>query len=1004
MEVSVLYPIMGGRDYTELINKMIENFHYYTPEWRYTKQNPDAGSALFLIFAEMFKGNVDRFKKVPFKNYIAFLNMLGINALPATAAKAYITVKLLPGVSESVRIPAGTKFSANKAESEKVIFETERAFIVTPSNIVDGYNVCAGLDAISSVQKGLFSHDNDIPEKLFCAHDKMNLQQHILYVAHENMFNLSSNATIELYFKNSTRRYLEEDITRRLADGSNTEWMYKSEDGWKPFEAVKAIGKKLVLQKESSNPIIEDEIQGIKNKWIRCRIKNISEVADIEIDAIDTLALLMGDKQGFEPDMVMCNDMELNIDGFYPFKEIFSVYDMFYISSKEILSKRGSQITLNFNLKFRENMVNEEVQKEINWKLIMEKSDFIQPEPRRISITNVYWEYWNGRGWVKLSLNESQDEIFKTDKDDKKDKEISIRFSCPEDICETMVNNHTNYWIRARVVSIKNQYAPFSIYNSPWIEDMRLKFEFLKPVHVNSCVTYNNLEYVDESTNMVNDNYIFKPFRAFDIPNDAFYLGFDAPPLKGPISIFFSINNSSFKDLLSLNWQYLGSDGWQSLDILDNTNNLTRTGIVMFTGSDDFVEQTIFGTKLYWIRILRESGKDFGFPEIECILTNTMEVTQKETVIGELLECCDTFGREYKLKRCPVIQEEIWVNEVNKLSSEEMDEFLKKRPESIDVKKDYIGEINEFWIKWTPTDNLADSSPNDRHYVIDRSSGEIQFGDGKNGKKPVQSGLHGVKVKYFVGGGEKGNVDADSISVSYHRIAFVEKVFNPKPSFGGHEAETNEEAINRWPQIIKHRNKAVTTGDFEYLAMEAARNIKKVRCLPCTNENSSAETGHITLAVYLGDLGEEAFIITKEQVESFIAKRCSATMALPGRIHVIEAVRLEYSIFAVVITNNMEMVVPIEIEAENKLKEFLDPLEGNIDKKGWEIGQFPHESVIYPLLKSIEGVSYVEKAVLSVSLVKDGKRRNIGLEEIEHYTYGIVSSGEHNIEVKSVTR
>ncbi len=1002
MEVSVLYPAMGGKDYTELINNMIENFHYYTPEWRFTKQNPDAGSALFLIFAEMFEGNIDRFKKVPYKNYIAFLNMLGISTLPATAARAHITVKLLTRVSESVMIPAGMKFSADSAENEKIIFETEKTFLATPANIVDGYNVNPASDTISRVKLELFTHDGGISEKLFCSDSKLNLQQHILYVAHDNIFNLSSNATIELWFKNSESRYLEGDITRRLADSSNTEWMYRSEKGWQPFENVKAVGKKLTLQKSSSIPIEEDEIEGIKNKWIRCRVKNISEVEDIEIDSIDALAFLMGEKPGFEPDMVMCNDIELKKEGFYPFKEIFSVYDMLYISSKEILSKRGSQITVSFKLKFRENRVNEEVLKEINWKLIMEKSDFIRPEPQRVSITNVYWEYWNGRGWVKLSLNENQDELFQSD--DGEDKTISMSFNCPEDICETIVNNHTNYWIRVRVVNIRNQYAPFSIYNSPWIEDMSLNFQFLKAVPVNSCIIYNNLEYVDESFNILNEKYLFRPFKAFDNPADVFYLGFDAPPLKGPISTFFSINSKNFKELPPLSWQYLGSDGWQRLDTLDNTNNLARTGIVMFTGPDDFAEQTILGRKLYWIRILRESDIKYGFPEVKCILTNTMEVTQQETVAGELLECCDTFGREYKLKRCPIIQEEIWVNELDKLSTEEMKELSEKIPEGIEIEKDYTGEINEFWVKWTPTDNLADLSPKDRHYVINRSNGKIQFGDGKNGKEPVQSGIHGVKVKYFVGGGNKGNVDANSISVSYQKIAFVEKVFNPKPSFGGHEAETNEEAINRWPHIIKHRNKAVTAGDFECLAIEAARNIKKVRCLPCTNVDISAETGHVILAVYMGDLGEEAFIITKEQVESYIAKRCSATIALPGRIHIIEAVKLEYSIFAVVITNDMEMVVPIELEAVDKLKKFLDPLEGNLDKKGWEIGQYPHESVIYPLLKSINGVSYIEKAVLSVSLVKDGKRRNIGLEELEHYTYGIVSSGEHNIEVKSVTR
>lgn len=1002
MEESVLYPEMGGKEYTELVKKMMENFHYYTPGWRFSEQNPDAGSALFLIFAEMFKGNIDRFKKVPYKNYIAFLNMLGICKLPATAARTHITVKLLPGVAESVMIPARTKFSANSAENEKIIFETEKAFLATPVNIVDGYNVNAVSDTITRVKQQLFTHDGGISEKLFCSNTKLNLQQHILYLAHDNMFNLSKGAIIELIFKNSTSRYLEEDITRRLADSSNIEWMYKSEDGWRAFDNVKAIGKRLTLQKATSIPIAEDEIQGIKSKWIRCEIKNISEVADIEIDAIDTLSYLLEDNSGFEPDMVIGNDIELNKAGFYPFKEIFSIYDMLYISSKEILSKSSSKVTLSFKLRFRENRVNEEALKEINWKLIMEKSDFIQPEPQRISITNVYWEYWNGRGWVKLLLDESQEGLFQSE--EQEEKTISLTFNCPEDICETIVNNHTNYWIRARVVNIKNQYAPFSIYNSPWIEDIRLSYQFLNAVPINSCVTYNNFEYVVKNSNILKENCIFRPFEAFETPVNAFYLGFDAPPLKGPISMLFSINSKNFEEPPALNWQYLGSNGWGRLDTLDNTNNLSQTGIVMFTGPNDFIERTIFGKRLYWIRIVRESDRKEGFPKVESILINTMEVTQKETVAGELLECSDLFGREYKLKRCPVIQEEIWVNEVNELNSEEMKELLIKMSEDIEVEKDYTGDINKFWVKWNSTDNLIDSAPKDRHYVIDRVSGKIQFGDGKNGKKPVQSDPHGVKVKYCVGGGKKGNVDANSISVSYHRIAFVEKVFNAKPSFGGHEAETNEEAMVRWSQMIKHRNRAVTSKDFECLAMEAARNIKRVRCLPCFNAKGEIETGHITLVAYTGDLGAEAFVITKEQVESYIERRCAATMVFPEKIHVIEAVKLEYSIFAVVITNSMELVVPIELEAGNKLKEFLNPLEGNLDKKGWEIGQYPHESVVYPLLKSIKGVSYVEKAVLSVSLIKDGKRRNIGLEEIERYTYGIVASGEHKIEVKSVSR
>ena len=38
---------------------------------------------------------------------------------------------------------------------------------------------------------------------------------------------------------------------------------------------------------------------------------------------------------------------------------------------------------------------------------------------------------------------------------------------------------------------------------------------------------------------------------------------------------------------------------------------------------------------------------------------------------------------------------------------------------------------------WTRVDDFFGSSPTDRHYVLDRTTGEIRFGDGRNGSIPV---------------------------------------------------------------------------------------------------------------------------------------------------------------------------------------------------------------------------------------------------------------------------
>ena len=52
----------------------------YVPEWRFNRNDPDPGTALFIIFSEMFQETIDRFNKVPLKNYLAFLNMLEIES------------------------------------------------------------------------------------------------------------------------------------------------------------------------------------------------------------------------------------------------------------------------------------------------------------------------------------------------------------------------------------------------------------------------------------------------------------------------------------------------------------------------------------------------------------------------------------------------------------------------------------------------------------------------------------------------------------------------------------------------------------------------------------------------------------------------------------------------------------------------------------------------------------------------------------------------------------
>ena len=86
--------------------------------------------------------------------------------------------------------------------------------------------------------------------------------------------------------------------------------------------------------------------------------------------------------------------------------------------------------------------------------------------------------------------------------------------------------------------------------------------------------------------------------------HQAIYLGFDAPPLNGPICLFLSIEEQEFNEIKTpkIEWEYFKEQGgagkWARLEVLDGTHSLTQSGGVEFIGPEDFSKTVDFRTKL----------------------------------------------------------------------------------------------------------------------------------------------------------------------------------------------------------------------------------------------------------------------------------------------------------------------------------------------------------------------------------------------------------------------
>lgn len=1015
-------PAIYKKDRSEMIEQIKAMVPFYTPEWRFSEETPDPGSVLFLIVAEMLQENIKRLNRVPLKNYIAYLNLLNSRMLPAKPASAYVTFSLVDGYQHPVHIPAGTQLLAQQ-EDNKLIFETENNLLVTPTQLNAAYQADGITDVIypCPLVQSLSSDampTTSFPIKLFDFSTGLNRQEHVWFFAHDDLFNIKGQAQIIMKIQNSNSRYAEEIICQQLADQALVEWLYATDEGWVPFDHVSALGNQIVLQKRKSARIISTEINGKTGRWVKGKIKSILHFDEQYVQLtemhLQSNSIVDLEREGEElcADQLFQDDFELNPTGFFPFGKVFAPYSILYIASQDAFSKKRAKITLTFDLGFRQNRLHPEVEPDIEWKLLMKKSTFHRPVHPPIKVAHVAWEYWNGKAWVQLHPEEGSELIFNGNSTG----EQTVTFTCPEDIEEVFVHAHLNYWIRVRVVQIDNLYSPDPVYLSPWLEGVRLAYDYQNTyLSPQACLSKNNLEYTDILSNLVKTEAVFQPFYRQEAKAQALYLGFENAPSKGPLSLFFSVQNQKYdsQTLPQISWEYLstasGNRVWKPLKVVDDTYQFTRSGTVLFFGAEDLGRTALFGTSSYWIRAVNHNRLDptkdsTRLPILLDFYLNAVRVVQREGTIQEVpSRLAVEGGSEYQLEGQNIVHEQIWIEETNSIQPEELAQLRQTAPDGIRILEDSAGQLQKVWVKWWPTDSFYDSLPTDRHYIVNHHAGRIRFGDGKRGKVPQITSEEQIKVIYSTVKGSLGNVEALAINSLQRSIPFIQAVFNPEPASGGCDAEQLEQAMQRIPQVLKHRRRAVTAKDFERIVQEAYPQIARVKCLANYNVYMKKEVGSMTVVVLLGQGRKDSgkFPEYKKNIEQLLLQHTANVIAYQQKIQVIEPAFLEVSVHAVLFVASLHEMVTTEWKANQLLQEYLNSITGQ-GQKGWGIGETIHHSAFYSLLSSIPEVAFIDSCFMTLVKVEDGERIDISVDQMVEIPHGVICNGIHSIQVKTI--
>lgn len=987
----------------EILEQIKKKAVSYVPEWRFDAEKPDIGTALAMVYGQMLLGTVKKTNFLPYKNRIAFFNQLEASLLPAIPSKGYVSFSVVNKEVEGAEVPAGMEVIATlkNDNAENVSFETTDDLFATPASVDMMLQVSKERDYIE--RNELSSKDN-IEIALF-SFEGENLQEHSFYFCHDHALSIQKSGEIAIQFLVEAGKIREEHI-EQLCTNSAVVFEYGTENGYIPFRKIERRGKQIVFTIEKTEPGFAKRTEfDIESFWIRCRTREFTPFEEFSFDCLE----IVTSGNHMVPDSVYANGFEVKREEFFPFGERFSDYNEVYFSSGEVFEKKGSLVTMAFNLDFIKVPLDYIDKDSMEWEWVMKKSDFKPDREYDVTIEEVTWEYFNGYGWTLLFDNNEYSDIFSTKKGTMGQYK-TMSFKCPLDMEPILINAQEAYYIRARITKVNNLYKMQGNFIAPMMGNILLQYKYSSnPVNPGSLFTKNNQEYRKYVFyDPVNREKVL-PFYGVKEEVPTLFLGFDIPLIEGPVKILFDFREQLDSKNDTLLWEYYNGEKWNELDLVDETGNMSKTGLVTIMGKKDFSKCVVYGQERYWIRIsdvsatYRKLDENCKIPCLNGIYMNSVEVKQRDREETQYFNM-EVYQKNisFPLLYGKILESQVYIDEFGTLSKHEIEELRKERKLFPEYKAD--GEMERAWVKWEEVEDFLNSKSGDRHYIVDKNEGNIRFGDGKAGRIPStgKTNNSNIKVIYKTGGGEHTNVPVGAVTQIGEYIGNINGVSNPKMFIGGSDIEGLSGALERNAAILRHQNMAITTRDFEQIAKVASRNIQKVKCFAGYNDEGIEQRGAITLVVLQKEFwqGRTRFRDIKMEVEQYMKDKMNTALLQQKRFYVREPVFVELRIRAEIMVDSYHEVFSIRKKILERLDNFINPLSGNFDGTGWAIGTLPNSLQIKNAISDVFGISYIKNIYVSAYQNKNGVIEEVDLEKIRKGKYILPISGEHEIVIR----
>jgi predicted phage baseplate assembly protein len=424
-------------------------------------------------------------------------------------------------------------------------------------------------------------------------------------------------------------------------------------------------------------------------------------------------------------------------------------------------------------------------------------------------------------------------------------------------------------------------------------------------------------------------------------------------------------------------WECFDGRDWRPLTLLaDETYGFRITGQIFIKTAEPGKMRSAKlnpgdDRERYWLRARVEQFDAQIAPRILAIRTNTALASQGETVEGEILGGSDaTANQAFQLANRPVLEGSL------DLAIDEGEGF-----------KRWV-EVDEF-VEPSATSGFrgldAEAREQQRFYLLDRNAGEILLGDGNLSHAPVvnvQRPRSNVRANsYRYGGGANGNVAAGTISALLSPVPGIDaaQVTNLFAAAGGTDEETLDRAKIRAARALKARDRAVTTEDFEVIALGAGP-IGRVKALPLFHPDfpTLPTPGVVTVIVVpqpsqrtVRDAAGEAdaqsrgYLVPTQGLLRQVCACLDRARLLTTEVYVIPPTYRQVTVTADVYADGTVDESQLKQSLTAALDTLFDPLHGGLDGGGWPFGGTIYFSWLHRALL-LPGVSRLGEVTITL--------------------------------------